>query len=91
VVMDPATEKTLIAVAGVTHFGTQSVGDFIANHRLLRATFAHAPSDWPRKNLRLVRRRAGSPARRDRCKWWREIAGRAEIGGYSPTGIAERI
>jgi hypothetical protein len=53
-VVDPATEKTLIAIAGVTQFGTQSAGDFITNAGYLHAAFAHAPADWHRKNLQVV-------------------------------------
>jgi hypothetical protein len=53
-VLDPSTEKTLVAIAGVTQYGTQSAGDFITNPDYVRQAFRGLRSDWSRKNIQIV-------------------------------------
>lgn len=53
-IFDAKTEKTVIAVAGMTFRGTGAGGDFLTNPQYMREAFQHAPSDWYRKNLQVV-------------------------------------
>jgi hypothetical protein len=53
-VVDASTEKPLIAVAGVTQYGTQSAGDFITNPGYLHQAFQKAPAGWYAKNIQVV-------------------------------------
>jgi hypothetical protein len=53
-VLDPSTEKTLVAIAAVTQSGTQSAGDFITDPDYLREAFRGARSDWYRRNIQIV-------------------------------------
>jgi len=53
-VLDPSTEKTLVSIAGVTQYGTQSAGDFITNPDYVRQAFHGLRSDWSRKNIQIV-------------------------------------
>lgn len=53
-VLDSSTEKTLVAIAGVTQYGTQSAGDLICNPDYLRQAFRQAPSGWHAMNIQMV-------------------------------------
>jgi hypothetical protein len=53
-VLDPSTEKPLVAIAAVTQSGTQSAGDFITSPSYIREAFREAPSNWPRRNVQIV-------------------------------------
>lgn len=53
-VFDPATEKTVIAVAGMTFLGTLAAGDFLTHASYMEEAFRGAPSDWARKNIQVV-------------------------------------
>jgi hypothetical protein len=55
-VLDASTEKTLIAIAGVTQYGTQSAGDFITSPDYLREAFRQAPPGWQGMNMQMVLR-----------------------------------
>lgn len=48
--------RLLIALAGVTQYGTQAAGDFVVHESTLAAALKDAPPDWPRKSLQLVLR-----------------------------------
>ncbi|MCX6630701.1 MAG: hypothetical protein NTW28_24045, partial [Candidatus Solibacter sp.] len=52
--LDPSTEKAVVAIAGVTQSGTQSAGDFITNADYIRQAFQNAPPGWQRKNIQIV-------------------------------------
>lgn len=53
-VFDASTEKTVVAVAGMTYAGTGSVGDFLSNQTYMRAAFGKAGSGWAGKNIQVV-------------------------------------
>lgn len=53
-VLDASTEKTLIAIAGVTQYGTQSAGDFITSPDYLHQAFHKAPPGWHGMNIQMV-------------------------------------
>jgi len=53
-VFDAATEKTVVAVAGMTYMGTAAGGDFLTNPTYLRQAFQQAPANWWRKNIQVV-------------------------------------
>lgn len=52
--LDSSTEKPLVAIAGVTHSGTQSAGEFVTSAEHLRSAFRNAPAGWQLKNLQIV-------------------------------------
>lgn len=51
---DPQTEQTVVAAAGITHFGTMAAGDFLSNPAYFRDALKSAPADWRRKNIQIV-------------------------------------
>lgn len=53
-VLDPTTERTLIVVAGITHYGTMAAGEFLTNPAYFSEALRHAPPDWERKNIQVV-------------------------------------
>ena len=53
-VFDASTEKTIIAVAGMTYAGTGAVGDFLTTPSYMREAFQNAPAGWNRKNIQVV-------------------------------------
>ena len=53
-VFDASTEKTVIAIAGMTYAGTGSVGDFLTNPAYIHEAFQRAPAGWYRKNIQVV-------------------------------------
>ncbi|HWB85737.1 MAG TPA: hypothetical protein VG675_16450 [Bryobacteraceae bacterium] len=53
-VFDPSTEKTVIAVAGMTYMGTMAAGDFLTNNAYMKLAFQHAPAQWYGKNIQVV-------------------------------------
>lgn len=44
----------LISVAGITQYGTQSGGEFLANPAYLSEALRHAPSGWQQKNVQVL-------------------------------------
>lgn len=53
-VINPVTEQTVVTAAGITHFGTQAAGEFLANESYFAEAVRSAPADWSRKNLQVV-------------------------------------
>jgi len=52
----PKTGKLMIALAGVTQYGTQAAGEFVTDQARLEEVMRAAPRGWGRKNLQLVLR-----------------------------------
>lgn len=50
----PKTGRLLIALAGITQYGTQSAGEFVTSAELLESALRGVPSGWERKNLQVV-------------------------------------
>jgi hypothetical protein len=53
-VFDASTEKTVIAVSGMTYAGTGAVGDFLTTPAYMHEAFQKAPADWYRKSIQVV-------------------------------------
>jgi hypothetical protein len=53
-IFDPATEKTVIAVVGMTFLGTLAAGDFLTHPSYMEDAFRNAPHDWSHKNIQVV-------------------------------------
>jgi hypothetical protein len=53
-IFDVATEKTLIAIAGSTSYGTLAGADFVTHARYMRDAFRDAPANWYRKNIQVI-------------------------------------
>ena len=53
-VFDNSTEKTIVAIAGMTYAGNGAVGDFLTNQAYLHEAFKNAPADWSRKSIQVV-------------------------------------
>jgi hypothetical protein len=51
---DAPTEKTVIAVAGMTFKGTIAAGEFLTNERYMREAFEGAPAKWYQRNIEVV-------------------------------------
>lgn len=57
-VFNPATEKTVITIMGMTQQGTLAGGDFLTSSRYMQEAFQQAPARWYRKNIQVVLRTA---------------------------------
>jgi hypothetical protein len=53
-IFDPATEKTVVAVVGMTFLGTLAAGDFLTHPFYMEDAFRTAPRDWSHKNIQVV-------------------------------------
>jgi len=53
-VMDPITRNPVIAIAGLTHYGTQAAAAFVTDLVLLEHALRAAPSGWPSRNYEAV-------------------------------------
>lgn len=53
-VFDPSTEKTVIAIAGMTYAGNGAVGDFLTSAAYMHDAFGMAPAGWSRKSIQVV-------------------------------------
>jgi hypothetical protein len=53
-VFDASTEKTVIAIAGMTYAGTGAVGDFLTTASYMHEAFQGAPAGWHRKSIQVV-------------------------------------
>jgi len=53
-IFDPSTEKTVIAIVGMTFNGTLAGGDFLTQPAYMAEAFRGAPSGWARKNIQVV-------------------------------------
>ncbi|HUJ72159.1 MAG TPA: hypothetical protein VLZ30_07930, partial [Verrucomicrobiae bacterium] len=51
---DSDTGELLIAVAGITHYGSRAAGEFLTSPGLMTALAGSAPGDWPRKNIQVL-------------------------------------
>ncbi len=55
-VFDASTEKTVIAIAATTFYGTIAGADFVSNRDYLRDALRDAPAEWWKHNLQVVLR-----------------------------------
>jgi hypothetical protein len=53
-VFDPATERTVISVAGVETFGTAAASEFVTEPGYLGVALQAVSRDWRRKNVQFV-------------------------------------
>jgi hypothetical protein len=53
-VFDPATEKTVVSVAGIESFGTVAASEFVTSPEYLGSVLQAAAKDWRRKNVQFV-------------------------------------
>jgi hypothetical protein len=53
-VMDPATERTVISVAGITDLGTLEAAEFLTDATYMENAFRHAPTNWDKRNVQVV-------------------------------------
>ncbi len=53
-VTDPKTDQMVVAVAGISAFGTIAAGEFLTNPNEIKKIQAIAPPGWKQKNLELV-------------------------------------
>lgn len=53
-VTDPKTDQIVVAVAGISVFGTMAAGEFLTNADEFKKVKAIAPSEWKQKNVELV-------------------------------------
>ena len=53
-ILDPTTEKTVIAVIGTTFFGTLAGSEFLTHPSYMEDVFRSAPADWRHKNIQVV-------------------------------------
>ncbi|MBV9181940.1 MAG: hypothetical protein JO356_11570, partial [Acidobacteria bacterium] len=53
-VKDPKTEQMVVAIAGISVFGTTAAGEFLTNANDIKKIQAVAPPGWEHKNLELV-------------------------------------
>jgi len=51
---NPASGQPVIAIAGLTIFGTQAAGNFITNQDLLAMALHGAPKDWEKRDFQFV-------------------------------------
>ena len=51
---DPSTGQTVISAGGITTYGTQAAGAFLATPTQFREALRAAPRDWSRKNIQIV-------------------------------------
>lgn len=50
----PKTGRLVLALAGITQYGTQAAGEFVTSEELLSAATRSAPAGWERKNVQFV-------------------------------------
>jgi len=53
-VLDPATERMVVVVAGLVQYGTLAAGEFLTNSAYLEELSKRAPRNWRRQNLQAV-------------------------------------
>jgi hypothetical protein len=53
-VTDPVTRNPVIAIAGLTHYGTQAAAAFVTDRVLLDHALRGAPSGWPSRDYEAV-------------------------------------
>ena len=52
--VDATTHQVFVSAGGVTHFGTQAAGQFLATPSYWERLAAQAPPDWVDKNMQIV-------------------------------------
>ena len=52
----PTTGHPVLLAAGLDHYGTYAVGEFVTDPRLLLPVLAAAPAGWESKNLQILYR-----------------------------------
>lgn len=50
----PKTGKLVIALAGITQYGTQAAGEFVTDPEILGEALRGAPADWERRNAQFL-------------------------------------
>jgi hypothetical protein len=74
-ILNPATERTIVTVVGMTYKGTLAGGDFLTNAGYMQEAFRNAPAGWYRKNIQVVLKtamvggNAGPPKVVATCFW----------------------
>ena len=53
-VIDPNTDRILVAVGGLLGYGTLAAGEFLSDNKYMEAFANGAPADWPKKDLQIV-------------------------------------
>lgn len=53
-VVDPVTRNALIAIAGISHYGTQAAAEFVTDQNSLDVALRHAPAGWMDRNFEAV-------------------------------------
>ena len=52
--MNQATERTVVSVAGITDLGTLEAAEFLTDAAYMEKAFQHAPANWDKKNVQVV-------------------------------------
>ncbi len=74
-ILNPATERTVVTITGMTFKGTLAGGDFLTNAGYMQEAFRNAPAGWYRKNIQVVLKtamvggNAGPPTVVATCFW----------------------
>jgi len=53
-IVDPNTDRIMVAVGGLLGYGTLAAGEFLTDNKYMEAFAKDAPPDWPKKNLQIV-------------------------------------
>jgi hypothetical protein len=53
-VRDPTTGRVVVVAAGLSGWGTEAAGEFLADPKYLEEVAKTAPKDWARKNMQVV-------------------------------------
>jgi hypothetical protein len=53
-VLDPQTDRILVAIGGLEGYGTLAAGEFLSDPKYMEALAANAPAGWDKKNLQIV-------------------------------------
>jgi hypothetical protein len=53
-IIDPNTDRIMVAVGGLLGYGTLAAGEFLTDNKYMESFAAQAPQDWPKKNLQIV-------------------------------------
>ena len=52
--VDPHSGLTVVAIGGITTYGTLAAGNFVTTPEMFRQAIQAAPADWSRKNMQVV-------------------------------------
>ncbi len=53
-IIDPNTDRIMVAVGGLWGYGTLAAGEFLTDNKYMEAFARDAPAGWPKKNLQIV-------------------------------------